>query len=56
MRDEYDSRMWVENGPAFSRAVDSFLNALMAAARTRVAIQFDAPWRRDGTEKRLNRG
>jgi hypothetical protein len=51
MRDEIDSRIWVEHHAAFTQAVANFL----AAAATTLGsgfqrlneIQFDAPWKRD---------
>ncbi|HEX8626023.1 MAG TPA: hypothetical protein VF782_13235 [Allosphingosinicella sp.] len=50
MRDEMDSRIWVEHGAAFS---SDLAKALAAAAANFAAgfrrlneIQFDAPWKR----------
>ncbi|HEY0413707.1 MAG TPA: hypothetical protein VGD66_11235 [Allosphingosinicella sp.] len=46
MRDEIDSRMWVEHHEAFSSQVASLFAAAGEAFRRLNAIQFDAPWQR----------
>jgi hypothetical protein len=45
MRDEIDSRMWVEHHQAFSESVASFFAKSAEAFRRLNDIQFDAPWR-----------
>ena len=51
MRDEIDSRIWVEHGPAFSDSLAGFLaaagDAIGVGLRRLNEIEFDAPWRRD---------
>jgi hypothetical protein len=47
MRDEMDSRIWVEHHEAFSEAVGNFFAAAGLALKKLHEIQFDAPWRRD---------
>jgi hypothetical protein len=48
MRDAMEARMWAEHGHAFGVAVAGILAAGWAALKTLNAIQFDAPWTRDG--------
>lgn len=52
MRDEIDSRVWVEHGHAFSESLASFLaaagTAIGVGLRRLNEIEFDAPWQRDG--------
>ena len=45
MRDEIDSRLWVEHHEQFSRSVKRGLKRLLNAFCTLTTIQFDAPWR-----------
>jgi hypothetical protein len=51
MRDEIDSRLWVEHGHAFSETVANFFASAGAVIGTGLRrlneIQFDAPWVRD---------
>ncbi|MEO7179048.1 MAG: hypothetical protein ABIW83_09405 [Allosphingosinicella sp.] len=50
MRDEIDSRLWVEHGHAFSQTVADFLAraiALGAGLRRLNEMKFEAPWKRD---------
>jgi hypothetical protein len=47
MRDEYDSRFWVEHGKQFSADLGRFLDSIGRAFTRLNAIQFRAPWRRD---------
>lgn len=51
MRDEIDSRLWVEHGHAFSETVASFFagvgNAIGTGLRRLNEMEFDAPWERD---------
>lgn len=46
MRDEIDSRLWVEHHQAFSSTVGALLGQAAEAFRRLNAIQFDAPWLR----------
>lgn len=52
MRDEMDSRMWVDHGHAFSESLAGFfagLGTTIGAGLNRLnEIEFDAPWKRDG--------
>jgi hypothetical protein len=49
MRDEIDSRFWVEHGADFSAffadRIDRLVNAAKVSFERLVAIEFDAPWR-----------
>jgi hypothetical protein len=49
MRDEIDSRIWVEHGTDFSAfladRIDRMVNAARVSFERLVAIEFDAPWR-----------
>ncbi|HEX8482331.1 MAG TPA: hypothetical protein VF650_10540 [Allosphingosinicella sp.] len=45
MRDEMDSRIWVEHGQAFSEDLARFFAGIGAAFRRLNQIQFDAPWK-----------
>ncbi|HYD38184.1 MAG TPA: hypothetical protein VEA60_11255 [Allosphingosinicella sp.] len=51
MRDEIDSRLWVEHGHAFSESVAGLFGAAAGAIglglRRLNEIEFDAPWKRD---------
>ncbi len=51
MRDEIDSRVWVEHGHAFSENVANFLSAAGTAIGVGLKrlneIEFEAPWKRD---------
>jgi hypothetical protein len=51
MRDEIDSRLWVEHGHAFSETVANFFAAAGASIGTGLRrlneMDFDAPWERD---------
>ena len=51
MRDEIDSRMWVEHGHAFSETVANFFAGAAATIGTGLRrlneMEFDAPWERD---------
>jgi hypothetical protein len=51
MRDEIDSRMWVEHGHAFSEDLANFFAGAAAAIGTGLRrlneMEFDAPWERD---------
>lgn len=51
MRDEMDSRIWVEHGHAFStdvaRLVAGAAANIAAGYRRLNEIQFDAPWKHD---------
>jgi hypothetical protein len=51
MRDEIDSRIWVEHGHAFSEDLAHFFASAAAAIGTGLRrlneIEFDAPWERD---------
>ncbi|MEA3008617.1 MAG: hypothetical protein QOJ91_309 [Sphingomonadales bacterium] len=51
MRDEIDSRLWVEHGHAFSETVANFLaragDAVGTGLRRLNEMEFDAPWKRD---------
>ena len=46
MRDEYDSRLWLEHGKQFSADIASFLHAIGRSFALLNAKQFNAPWRR----------
>lgn len=48
MRDAIEARLWAEHGHAFSTAVAGIVTAVWRALRTLNAIQFDAPWTREG--------
>lgn len=52
MRDEMDSRIWVEHGQDFSRDLAKVFAAaaanFAAGFRRLNEIQFDAPWKRSG--------
>ena len=45
MRDEMDSRLWVEHHSDFSDSVSRGLGALLLSFCNLQAIQFAAPWR-----------
>jgi hypothetical protein len=51
MRDEIDSRLWVDHGHAFSEDVDRLFSrigsAIGVALRRLNEMEFDAPWKRD---------
>lgn len=51
MRDEIDSRIWVEHGHAFSEDLARLFAAIRASVGTALKrlseIEFDAPWKRD---------
>ena len=51
MRDEMDSRIWVEHHDAFSEGLENLFARLGAAVgialRRLNQIEFDAPWKRD---------
>ena len=51
MRDEIDSRIWVEHGHAFSEDLAKFFARLADSIGTGLRrlneIEFDAPWRND---------
>jgi hypothetical protein len=51
MRDEMDSRIWVDHHDAFSTDVARFLTSAVAnigaGFRRLNEIQFDAPWKHD---------
>ncbi len=51
MRDEIDSRIWVEHGQAFSEDLDKFFTrigaAIGVALRRLNEMEFEAPWKRD---------
>lgn len=47
MRDEIDSRVWVEHGHAFSESIETFFANIGVAFRRLNEIEFDAPWKRD---------
>jgi hypothetical protein len=44
MRDEFDDRMWVEHGAAFSAALSRLFAQVGVAFKKLNQIQFDAPW------------
>ena len=45
MRDEMDSRLWIEHGQGWSDFVDSVLSGIGDVLRRIHATEFDAPWR-----------
>jgi hypothetical protein len=49
MRDEIDSRLWVEHGPPFAAAIDAAIAAIAAAVRPALRriheVEFGAPWK-----------
>ncbi|HYJ82150.1 MAG TPA: hypothetical protein VEW26_04810 [Allosphingosinicella sp.] len=51
MRDEIDSRIWVEHGHAFSEDLERFFTRIFTAIgvglRRLNELEFDAPWQRD---------
>jgi hypothetical protein len=51
MRDEIDSRFWVEHGHAFSETVANFFGAagstIGLGLKRLNELEFDAPWKRD---------
>ena len=51
MRDEIDSRIWLEHGHAFSEDLANFFAGIGTAVGTVLnrlnEIEFDAPWKRD---------
>ncbi|HEX6375522.1 MAG TPA: hypothetical protein VFZ91_07350 [Allosphingosinicella sp.] len=47
MRDEIDSRIWVEHGHAFSESLAGFLAAAGKGLKRLNEIEFEAPWKRD---------
>ena len=47
MRDEMDSRLWVEHGHAFSESVTNFFAVVGTGLKRLNEIEFDAPWKRD---------
>ncbi|HEX8241209.1 MAG TPA: hypothetical protein VF574_15855 [Allosphingosinicella sp.] len=51
MRDEIDSRLWVQHGHAFSESVANFFasagDAIGTGLRRLNEMEFDAPWERD---------
>jgi hypothetical protein len=46
MRDEMDSRIWLEHHQSFSNAVAALFADIGTALRRLNEIQFDAPWQR----------
>jgi len=51
MRDEMDARIWVEHHEGFSQSLDElFARARIVFDRIH-AIQFAAPWRREGRDR-----
>lgn len=55
MRDEIDSRMWIEHHAAFSRSVGGLFGSLKAglaslkpALERLHSLEWDAPWRHRG--------
>jgi hypothetical protein len=48
MRDAMEARFWAGHGHAFSTAVAGIFAAGWTALKRLNAIQFDAPWDRDG--------
>ncbi|HEX8666865.1 MAG TPA: hypothetical protein VF727_00655 [Allosphingosinicella sp.] len=55
MRDEIDGRMWAEHHDAFARNVAEFFTAARTALARLHALQWDAPWRRDGRLPKITR-
>jgi hypothetical protein len=51
MRDEIDSRIWIDHGHAFSEDLARFFatagDTIGTALRRLNEIEFDAPWKRD---------
>ena len=51
MRDEMDSRLWLQHGQAFSKTVADFLagaaDSIGTGLRRLNELEFDAPWKRD---------
>ncbi len=45
MRDEMDSRLWVEHGQGWSDLVGQVAAQVKLALRAIHAFEFDAPWR-----------
>lgn len=45
MRDEMDSRIWVEHHADFSAFLGRAIDNVLAGFERLVAIEFDAPWR-----------
>ncbi|HEX9947904.1 MAG TPA: hypothetical protein VGA98_10225 [Allosphingosinicella sp.] len=45
MRDEMDSRIWLEHGHAFSEDLARFFARLGRGFKRLNEIQFDAPWK-----------
>lgn len=48
MRDSIEAHEWAKHGHAFSSSVGGLLAAARTAFQRLTAIQFDAPWRRNG--------
>jgi hypothetical protein len=45
MRDEMDSRIWVEHGAGFSELVAKAVNTIGVSLKRLNQIEFEAPWR-----------
>ena len=45
MRDEMDSRIWVEHGADFTESLHNFFKQVRLGMKRLNEIQFDAPWR-----------
>ena len=50
MRDEMDSRIWVEHHADFSDFLANVLDGLKVTFQRLHAIEFDAPWRRSSLD------
>jgi len=48
MRDEFDSRLWVDHGAAFSKALAELIHQIRVSWTRLYEMQYDAPWRRVG--------
>lgn len=52
MRDEFESRMWIEHGAEFNAFVARVLDQAWQALKRLNEIEFDAPWLRPARPER----
>ena len=54
MQSDYESAVWAENFPEFSKTVGEFFTDIKLAMERLNAIQFEAPWRADAERQRCD--